>query len=179
MRHGTNGFTSLPQGGVLRIFSPLKIRRLRPGLNPRTWVPKASTLPLDHRNRLHNKLVPFTSSHSYLRKQTYSVSADYITSIDGLLLHSQRRKIFLTSHLKVLFVDGEKSEVRSSFNAKHEKFSQAPTGCSGQRCRCRRKKYHYIFYHTVLFCVYWWLMFTFETQWIPSKVTKLHDCSMP
>jgi hypothetical protein len=32
-------------------FSPLKIRRLRPGLNPRSWVPKASTLPLDHRSR--------------------------------------------------------------------------------------------------------------------------------
>ena len=45
MRHGTNGFTSLPKEGVLRIFSPWKIRRLRPGLNPRTWVPKASTLP--------------------------------------------------------------------------------------------------------------------------------------
>ena len=33
-----------------RFFSPWKIRRLRPGLNPRTWVPKASTLPLDHRS---------------------------------------------------------------------------------------------------------------------------------
>ena len=32
-------------------FSPWKIRRLRPGLNTRTWVPKASTLPLDHRSR--------------------------------------------------------------------------------------------------------------------------------
>ena len=41
-----------PSEGVLRIFSPWKIRRLRPGLNPRTWVPKASTLPLDHRRRL-------------------------------------------------------------------------------------------------------------------------------
>ena len=50
LRHGTDGFTSLPKEGVLRIFSPLKIRRLRPGLNPRTWVPKASTLPLDHRS---------------------------------------------------------------------------------------------------------------------------------
>ena len=29
-------------------FLPLKIRRLRPGLIPRTWVLKASTLPLDH-----------------------------------------------------------------------------------------------------------------------------------
>ena len=43
LRHGTNGFTSLPKEGVLRIFSPWKIRRLRPGLNPRTWVPKAKS----------------------------------------------------------------------------------------------------------------------------------------
>ena len=51
LRHGTDGFTSPPKEGVLRIFSPLKFRRLRPGLNPRTWVQKASTLPLDHRSR--------------------------------------------------------------------------------------------------------------------------------
>jgi hypothetical protein len=37
LRHGTDGFTSPPKEGVLRICSPLKIRRLRPGLNPRTW----------------------------------------------------------------------------------------------------------------------------------------------
>ena len=57
MRHETNGFTSLPKEGVLRIFSPWKIWVL----NPRTWLPKASTLPLDHRSRLitfylHTKL---------------------------------------------------------------------------------------------------------------------------
>ena len=52
LRHGTNGFTSLPKEGLLRIFSPWKIRRLRPGLNPRTWVPKASTLSLDDRSRV-------------------------------------------------------------------------------------------------------------------------------
>ena len=51
LRHGTDGFTSPPKEGLLRIFSPWKIRRLRPGLNPRTWVPKVSTLPLDHRSR--------------------------------------------------------------------------------------------------------------------------------
>ena len=28
-----------------------KIQRLRWGLNTRSWVPKASTLPLDHRSR--------------------------------------------------------------------------------------------------------------------------------
>jgi hypothetical protein len=37
LRHGTDGFTS-----PLRIFFFRKIRRLRPGLNPRTWVSKAS-----------------------------------------------------------------------------------------------------------------------------------------
>ena len=51
LRHGTDGFTSPPKEGVLKIFLPLKIRLLRPGLNPRTWVLKASTLPLDHRSR--------------------------------------------------------------------------------------------------------------------------------
>ena len=49
--HGTDGFTSPPKEGVLRICFALKIRRLRPDLNPRTWVLKASTLPLDHRSR--------------------------------------------------------------------------------------------------------------------------------
>ena len=46
LRHGTDGFTSPLKEGVLRIFFVLKIRRLRPGANPWTWVPKASTLPL-------------------------------------------------------------------------------------------------------------------------------------
>ena len=51
LRHGTDGFTSPPKEGALRIFFALKIRRLRPGLNLRTWVLKASMLPLDHRSR--------------------------------------------------------------------------------------------------------------------------------
>jgi hypothetical protein len=49
--HGTDGFTSPPKEGVLRNFFARKIQRLRPGLNPWTRVPKASTLPLDDRNR--------------------------------------------------------------------------------------------------------------------------------
>jgi hypothetical protein len=60
LRHGTGGFTSPPKEGVVRIFLPFKIRRLRPGLNPRTWVPKASTLTLDHRDRLmHHRLIKY------------------------------------------------------------------------------------------------------------------------
>ena len=45
LRHRTDGFTSPPKEGLLRIFFALKIRRLRPGLSPQTWVLKASTLP--------------------------------------------------------------------------------------------------------------------------------------
>jgi hypothetical protein len=44
LRHGTDCFNSLPKEGMLRIFSPEKIRRLRPGANPRSWVPEASML---------------------------------------------------------------------------------------------------------------------------------------
>ena len=29
---------------MVRIFTPVKIQRLRPGLNPQTWVPEASML---------------------------------------------------------------------------------------------------------------------------------------
>jgi hypothetical protein len=44
LRHGTDGFTSPPKERMLRIFSTWKIRRLRPGSNPRTWVSEASML---------------------------------------------------------------------------------------------------------------------------------------
>ena len=55
----TDGFTSPPKEGVLRIFSPWKIWRLQPGLNPRTWVLKTSTLPLDHRSRFNTTVLTF------------------------------------------------------------------------------------------------------------------------
>ena len=50
LRHGTDGFT-FPPKEAHRGFFARKIRRIRPGLNQRTWVPKASTLPPDHRSR--------------------------------------------------------------------------------------------------------------------------------
>jgi hypothetical protein len=46
LRHGTDGLTSPPKEGVRRIVLPLKIRQLPPGLNTRTWILKAKTLPL-------------------------------------------------------------------------------------------------------------------------------------
>ena len=48
LRHGTDGFTSPPKEGVLRIFSPLKIRRLRPGLNPTKGQHATSRPPKPH-----------------------------------------------------------------------------------------------------------------------------------
>ena len=66
-------------------FFALKIRRFRSGLNPRTWVIKASTLLLDHRSRnikkkLHS-LLPYFSSwrtpylyQKYIRNATPAFS---------------------------------------------------------------------------------------------------------
>jgi hypothetical protein len=42
--YGTDYFTSPPKEGRLWIFPPGKIRRLRSGANPRSWVPEASML---------------------------------------------------------------------------------------------------------------------------------------
>jgi len=61
LRHGTDGFTFPPKEGMLRIFFALKIRRLRRGANPQTWVPKANTLPLDHRSRCAGEASYLTS----------------------------------------------------------------------------------------------------------------------
>jgi len=69
LRQGTDGFTSPPKEGVLRIFSPLKIRRLRQGLNPRTWVPKANTLPLDHRSRSYTYIHVYIYIYIYINEE--------------------------------------------------------------------------------------------------------------
>ena len=78
LRHGTIGFTSLPKEGVLMIFSPRKVRWLRPGLNPRLWVPKASTLSVDHRRRCdmrlqlqQRKVDDLTNSHLFYEAVFY------------------------------------------------------------------------------------------------------------
>jgi hypothetical protein len=42
--HGPDGFTSPRKGGELLILSPIKIHRPRPGFNPRTLGPMASTI---------------------------------------------------------------------------------------------------------------------------------------
>ena len=49
--HAVKLLTSPSEERRAEDFFALKIRRLRPGANPRTWVPKASMPPLDHRSR--------------------------------------------------------------------------------------------------------------------------------
>ena len=52
LRHGTDGFTSPPKEGVLRIFSPWKILTASAGFEPAN-LGTLRQLPLDHRSRLH------------------------------------------------------------------------------------------------------------------------------
>ena len=80
LRHGTDGFTSPPKESLLRIFSPWKIRRLGPGLNPPTCVPKASTLNLDHRSRLFQGQYRSPSLNSkWGKKITFSPALDTVS----------------------------------------------------------------------------------------------------
>ena len=95
LRRGTNGFTSLLKEGMLRVFSPWKIRWLRPGLNPRTWVPKASTLPLDHWCRHLRPYFHFNAQNS-LPQNPIVHHKNPVHSLNTILL----RFIFiLSSHL--------------------------------------------------------------------------------
>jgi hypothetical protein len=80
LRHGTDGFTSPPKEGMLRIFSPLKIRWLRLGLNPRTWVLKASTLPLDHRSRC-SCVFPSLILHFWSDCQSFVMHSDLLCRV--------------------------------------------------------------------------------------------------
>jgi hypothetical protein len=89
LRHGTDGFTSSPKKGVLRIFSPLKIRRLWPGLNPQTWVPKSSTLTLILFRRVKN-----SSDSSCPRPVCSSIS------LFALISNVVTRRIFMKLHIE-------------------------------------------------------------------------------
>jgi hypothetical protein len=60
---GQTALLPLRRKSCWRFFSPWKIRRHRPGLNPRTWVLKASTQPVDHRSRLLGYWYPSSSPY--------------------------------------------------------------------------------------------------------------------
>jgi hypothetical protein len=83
--HGTHGFTFLPKEGVLRIFLSLKIRRLRPGLNPRTWVPEASTLTPRPPNPLYCIVCSMLNSFFSLNSHSKGTTSVCYTILDILL----------------------------------------------------------------------------------------------
>ena len=68
LRDGTDGFYFPSEGRCAEEFFALKRGRFRPGLNPRTWVLKASTLPLNHTFCLKIKKNKTTyTDYKYLR----------------------------------------------------------------------------------------------------------------
>ena len=86
LRHGTDGLTSPPKEGVLRIFFVLKIRRLRPGANPRTWVPP-KPLPSEV-NSLNAELNPICYLLALLAHHFIHVSRIRVKSLTIRLLMS-------------------------------------------------------------------------------------------
>jgi hypothetical protein len=75
--HETDGFTSPLKEGVLRIFFALKIWRFRQGVNLRTWVPKASTLSLDHQSRMCWSYTRLQKLPSDKQQLSYKISTLY------------------------------------------------------------------------------------------------------
>jgi hypothetical protein len=56
-------------------FLALKIRRLWPGANLRTWVPKVSTLPLDHRSRTAKEILGLTGGNYSATWENYIITS--------------------------------------------------------------------------------------------------------
>ena len=128
LRHGTDGFTSPPEEGVLSIFSPWKIQRLRSGLNQRTWVPKASTLPLDHRSRLrHLHIIPPQKKlrltalniilHTYLQKYIIIKRTAFLPCLQRHITFKRIHKRTLTGaqqwlHMKIPYSKGSRTRLQ-------------------------------------------------------------------
>ena len=114
LRHGTDGFTSPPKEGVLRIFSPWKVQRLRSGLNPRTWVPKASTLTLDHRSRSGNEYA-YKAPHWPLNTEIKVVSQPTISSSGHRIICLICLKTFTSFYLLKCYVMQTKKTIWNHF----------------------------------------------------------------
>jgi hypothetical protein len=80
---------------MLRIFPPLKIRRLRPGLNPRTWIPEASTLtPRPPKPLIYN----VTSRRMYIYRWTEHCRAGGTIGRCAAVMSSARRRAEHSCH---------------------------------------------------------------------------------
>jgi hypothetical protein len=93
-----NRQTSKPPVVLGIFYLLLKIRLLRPGLNPRTWIPKASTLPLDHRSRWEQTKPVFIILGFFL-----SSLLVWSKHLGQCSMNSELRYILLTSGLPFTF----------------------------------------------------------------------------
>ena len=96
-------------------FSPWKDRWLRSGLNPRIWVPKASTLPIDNRSRReqinfdHKLLLRVSSITCYfIQMSTFQVQiwcweTEAISTSRVYFMHFMRRTTTGNSELTLYY----------------------------------------------------------------------------
>ena len=71
LRHGTNGFTSLPKEGVLRIFFALKNPTASAGLEPANLGTKGQHATSGPPKPLHGKIVNFTVTCSSAKPSSF------------------------------------------------------------------------------------------------------------
>jgi hypothetical protein len=95
LRHGTDGFTSPPKEGMLSEFFARKIRRLRPGSSPQSWVNftftfsyllpsmQSYTVPSYTRDFYHA-----THMTHYMFHVLYSLVNSVVTSADAYVVHT-------------------------------------------------------------------------------------------
>ena len=83
-------------------FFALKIQRLWPGLNPQTWVLKASTLPLDHRSCLFYNYLFKTDPFSH-NTPIYTLVSSIQVFLPNLICNSLTPMHATCPHL--IFVD--------------------------------------------------------------------------
>ena len=108
----------------------LKVRRLRPCLNPRTWVLKASTLPLDHR-KMFVVFLSQSSEMSWLnfKFKFYRLPYTYFpTNSSTLPSHSTSLTahcVALTSHVQWLGL-GWNARNRLKIHCTIERFISSP-----------------------------------------------------
>ena len=75
---------------MLRIFTAVKIQRLRPGLNPRAWVPEASMLTTKPPKPSLSQL-SYESMFFYNAENTFGAVCAVLPLLTSLPLHPRAR----------------------------------------------------------------------------------------
>jgi len=102
-------------------FRPEKSRRLRPGLNPRTWVLKGSTLSLDHRSLFMtchwNKLHIFVYKIQYVNSINIQQFAEWCYLLRFMIVKCdklERTGVGLAWHISSLYLQNMRSVTKTA-----------------------------------------------------------------